>query len=149
MCNDVESFEIYDTNDLEGALISYYTERINYWVEYPERYVVLNFPFIAPNDVKLVDYAGLKNKFDLARSTKIIEILLKCNCVINIPDNDIIDITRVLYDNMFIRNVHNIVMAIRNGDKRLAEQLYNELKSLYTKLVNIMLYGLLNSNDNK
>ncbi|MFR6065498.1 MAG: hypothetical protein ACLUH5_05565 [Eubacterium sp.] len=40
MCNDVESFEIYDTNDLEGALISYYTERINYWVEHPERYVV-------------------------------------------------------------------------------------------------------------
>lgn len=149
MCNDVESFEIYDTNDLEGALISYYTERINYWVEYPERYVVLNFLFIAPNDIKLADYVGLKNKFDLARSSKIIEILLKCNCVINVPDNDIIDITRVLYDNLFIRNVHKIVMAIRNGDKRLAEQLYNELKSLYTKLVHIMLYGLLNSNDNK
>lgn len=149
LCNDVESFEIYDTNDLEGALISYYTERINYWVEHPERYVVLNYLFIAPNDIKLADYVGLKNKFDLARSSKIIEILLKCNCVINVPDNDIIDITRVLYDNLFIRNVHKIVMAIRNGDKRLAEQSHNELKILYTKLVHIMLYGLLNSNDNK
>ncbi|MFR6065499.1 MAG: hypothetical protein ACLUH5_05570 [Eubacterium sp.] len=85
----------------------------------------------------------------MARSSKIIEILLKCNCAINIPDKDILDITRVLYDNLFIRNVHKIVMAIRNGDKRLAEQSHNELKILYTKLVHIMLYGLLNSNDNK
>lgn len=149
LCNDVESFEIYDTSDLEGALISYYTERINYWVEHPERYIVLNFLFIAPNDVKLVDYAGLKNKFDLVRSTKIIEILSKCNCFTDLPDKDILDITRVLYDNMFIRNVHKIVMSIRNGDKRLSEQLYLELQTLYTKLVHIMLYGLLNSNDNK
>lgn len=149
LCNDVESFEIYDTNDLEGALISYYTERINYWVKHPERYVVLNFLFIAPNDVKLVDYVGLKNKFDLARSSKIIEILLKCNCITNIPDKDILDISRVLYDNMFIRSVHGMVMAIQKGDERLAQQLFTELKSLYTKLVHIMLYGLLENKDNK
>lgn len=149
LCNDVNNFEIYDSNDLENVLISYYTERINYWINNPERYIVLNFLFIAPNDVRLVDFADLKNKFDLARSSKIIEILLKCNCITNIPDKDILDISRVLYDNMFIRSVHGMVMAIRKGDKRLAEQLYNELKSLYTKLVHIMLYGLLNSNDNK
>lgn len=149
LCNDIDNFEIYDTNDLENALISYYTERINYWIENPERYVVLNFLFIAPNDVRLVDFADLKSKFDLVRSSKILEILLKCNCFTDIPDKDILDITRVLYDNMFIRNVHNIVMAVRKGDHRLSEKLYSDLKALYTKLVHIMLYGLLESNENK
>lgn len=149
LCNDVNNFEIYDSNDLENVLISYYTERINYWINNPERYIVLNFLFIAPNDVRLVDFAELKNKFDLARSSKIIEILLKCNCITNIPDKDILDISRVLYDNMFIRSVHGMVMAIQKGDERLAQQLFTELKSLYTKLVHIMLYGLLENKDNK
>lgn len=149
LCNDVKNFEILDTNDLENVLVSYYTERINYWIKYPDRYVVLNSLFIAPNDVSLADYTELKNKFDLTRSSKIIEILLKCNCITNIPDKDILDISRVLYDNMFIRSVHTMVMAIRKGDKRLAEQLFLELKSLYTKLVHIMLYGLLENSDNK
>lgn len=85
----------------------------------------------------------LRAQFNASLNAKTMKILHAANIKSDISDNELLDVMKVVYDNMFLNDMYKIVTALLKGDNAHAQKLSDDLLKLYTRLINVLLYGIL------
>lgn len=143
ICKDIDSFSVDAEKPLEENLKSYYSARINYWLEHPE-YSMVAYNLLSNNNFELTKpFHPLRAQFNASLNAKTMEILHAANIKSDISDNELLDVMKVVYDNMFLNDMYKIVTALLKGDNAHAQKLSDDLLKLYTRLINVLLYGIL------
>ena len=143
ICNDIEEFHIDRKKSLRENLQNYYAARINYWMEHTDYFIII-YMLLSSRDYEFKkQFKPLREKFSAALNSKTTEIIHAANVERNIPDNELMEVLQVVYDNMFLTNIHKIIMALRKGDTAHAQKLSADLLGLYSRLINVLLYGIL------
>ena len=88
-------------------------------------------------------FKPLRKKFDNALNSKTLEIIHAANIERNIPDNELLEVLKVVYDNMFLNDMYKIIVALNKGYTEHAKRLSEELLSLYKRLINVLLHGII------
>ncbi|HJB74594.1 MAG TPA: TetR/AcrR family transcriptional regulator [Candidatus Eubacterium faecale] len=147
MCQDINSFYTDRNKSLEDNLKGYYAARVKYWLSHPDHFVIIynlrsNLRSNSNYELK-TQFLPLKEKFSSALDNKTIEIIHTANVEKNIPDDELLEVLRVIYDNMFLIDMHKIIAAYTKGETAHAQKLSADLLGLYSRLINVLLYGIL------
>lgn len=147
MCQDINSFYTDRNKSLEDNLKGYYAARVKYWLSHPDHFVIIynlrsNLRSNSNYELK-TQFLPLKEKFSSALDNKTIEIIHTANVEKNIPDDELLEVLRVIYDNMFLIDMHKIITAYTKGETAHAQKLSADLLGLYSRLINVLLYGIL------
>lgn len=143
MCADIENFHVDRNSSLEENLKKYYAARISYWLNNPNHFMLL-FMLMSSHDYDFrSQFKPLNEKFGSALDSKTMEIIHAADVEINIPDNELLEVLQVIYNNMFLIDMHKIISAYMKGETAHAQKLGADLLGLYTRLVNVLLYGIL------
>ena len=147
MCQDINSFYTDRNKSLEDNLKGYYAARVKYWLSHPDHFVIIynlrsNLRSNSNYELK-TQFLPLKEKFSSALNNKTIEIIHTANVEKNIPDDELLEVLWVVYDNMFLIDMHKIITAYTKGETAHAQKLSADLLGLYSRLINVLLYGIL------
>lgn len=143
MCEGVENFKVDPQKPLEENLKGYYAARIDYWIEHID-YFTLAYTLLASHDYEFrKQFKPLRDKFDASLNAKAMEILHAANVKKNISDNELLEVLKAVYDNMFLNDMYKMIAALIKGDNAQAQKLSDDLVRLYTRLINVLLHGIL------
>ena len=143
LCRDVESFYVDPDSSLSDNLSHYYSARINYWFLHSD-YFMIAYMLLASHNYELRQkFKPLRKKFDNALNSKTLEIIHAANIERNIPDNELLEVLKVVYDNMFLNDMYKIIVALNKGYTEHAKRLSEILLSLYKRLINVLLHGII------
>ncbi len=143
MCRNIENFHINREKSLRETLKSYYAARVSYWINHTDYFVIIHM-LLSSHDYEFKkQFKPLKEKFSAALNSKTMEIIHAANVERNIPDNELLEVLQVVYDNMFLSDMHKIISAYRKGDTAHAQKLGADLLGQYSRLLNVLLYGIL------
>ncbi|HIW85260.1 MAG TPA: TetR/AcrR family transcriptional regulator [Candidatus Eubacterium faecipullorum] len=143
MCEDIDRFPVSKSASLEENLKNYYAARIDYWLKHTD-YFMLAYMLLSGNDYDFRrQFSPLRAKFDASLNSKTLEIIYSANVVKSISDNEMLEVMKLIYDNMFLTNMHKIITATLKGDTAHAQKLSDDLLDLYTRLIHVLLYGML------
>lgn len=143
ICSDIENFTVFPDKPIEDNLKAYYAARINYWIEHTDYYTITYMLLSSHNYEFKKQFIPLRKKFDACLNNKTLEIIHAANAEKNIPDSELLEVMKLIYDNMFLNHIHKIITAIKNGDNALAKKLGDDLLGFYTRLINVLLHGIL------
>lgn len=143
ICADIEDFDVSPEKPLEDNLKNYYAARIRYWIAHTD-YFMITYLLLSSHDYEFKkQFVPLRARFDAALNNKTMEIIHTANVKKNIPDSELLEVMKVVYDNMFLNNMYKIVSALSKGDNAIAQKLSDDLLGLYTRLINVLLHGIL------
>lgn len=148
VCADIEAVAVSPQRPLEENLRNYYASRISYWVAHTDYFVLISLILNSRDYEFKKRFRPLRAEFDAALSGKTLEILHAANVKKNISDSELLEVMKLVYDNMFLTDMAKIVDALHAGDTAHAQKLCNDLLGLYTRLINVMLYGILSDKPN-
>lgn len=143
ICADIENFVVLSQNPLEDNLKNYYAARIRYWIEHTD-YFMLIYLLLSSHDYEFKKpFSPLRSKFNSSLNNKTLEIIHAAKVEKNIPDSELLEVMNIIYDNMFLNYIYKIISALKKGDNALAGKLSDDLLGLYTRLIHVLLYGIL------
>lgn len=143
MCRDIAGFNVSPELSLSDNLIAYYSARINYWLCHTD-YFMIAYMLLSSHDYEIRNkFRPLKDKFDRALNNKTLEIIHIAKCERNIPDSELLEVMKVVYDNMFLNDMYKIVEALLKGDATRAGKLKDDLLGLYNRLIHVLLCGII------
>lgn len=143
LCRDIENFYVNPNALLSENLSQYYAARINYWFDHSD-YFMIAYLLLASHDYEFrKKFKHLRQKFDIALNNKTLEIIHMANVERNIPDNELLEVMKVVYDNMFLNDMYKIIITLNKGDTAHAKILSDDLLGRYNKLINVLLHGII------
>ena len=143
MRKGVENYIVDTSKPLAENLKSYYAARIDYWLGHTD-YFMLAYTLLESKDYEFrKQFKPLRDEFDECLKENMMEILKAANVKKNISDSELLEVLKVVYDNMFLNDMYKMVASLLKGDIELAKKLNDDLVKLYTKLINVLLYGIL------
>ena len=143
ICKEIEGFEVDSNKSLEENLKNYYSERINYWIDHPEYSTVVYYLFSNLDYELKKSLLPLRTKLNASLNTKIMEIMHTSNVKKNLSDSELLDVMKIVYYSLFMNDMHKITTAQLNGDNAHAQKMSEDLLNLYSRLINVLLYGIL------
>lgn len=148
LTDDINSFEVNKNCDIEKNLHLFYEERIEYWCLHPDDYTMTRNAinnYYACNDTS-IEIA--RQIYEEANNNKLLEILNECKIKFSVSTENLLYIIQVIYENMFLNSMDKIVYAVKEKNFALAKKQSEELLTLYDGLINILIFGIINKNDN-
>ena len=143
VCADIEAVAVSPERPLEENLRDYYASRISYWVAHTDYFVLITLLLNSRDYEFKKRFIPLRNEFDASLAAKTLEILHAANVKKNISDSELLEVMKLVYDNMFLTDMAKIVDALHAGDTAHAQKLSDDLLDLYTRLIHVLLYGML------
>lgn len=146
ICKEIESFEVDADKSLEENLKHYYSERINYWIDHPEYSMIVYYLFSNIDYEFRKAFHPLRAQFNASLNTKTMEILHTANIKMNLSDSELLEVMKVVYDSLFLNDMHKIVTTQLKGNYAHANKMSEDLLDLYGRLINVLLHGIISEN---
>lgn len=140
---DISEFTVLPQLGIEENFHRYYERRIDYWKDHVDEFALFYYAvlkFNMENDHRLSERLFIHKEI---RTRKWKEIFFKSSGSLNITDDDLHEILKTLYDNLFIHHMKKYVNALKSNDGETAQFYKNNLLELNDKVIHVMLHGLL------
>ena len=143
LAESINAFQPASTDSIFNNLHNYYKQRIEYWMENPNNFIVLQLALETLSEEDSVPINECRFEYYTAVKEKTLQIVQSEAHKINISQEDLYMVMQTVYENMFMFNVSKIVKAIKQNDILLAKKRQEALLSRYDNLIRVMLYGIL------
>lgn len=140
---DISEFTVLPQLGIEENFHRYYERRIDYWKDHVDEFALFYYAvlkFNMENDHRLSERLFIHKEI---RTRKWKEIFSKSSGSLNITDDDLHEILKTLYDNLFIHHMKKYVNALKSNDGETAQFYKNNLLELNDKVIHVILHGLL------
>jgi len=143
LADDIDSFEVNNHNSLAENLHDYYEARIDYWLLNPQYYTITHQALNSPQLYNVEKLRSSKKIFNDAADRKLLEILHQYDLNYSVSERKLLDILRMVYENMFLTYMDKIMNAVKMDDTERAINKHEQLIFLYDNLIDLLLYGII------
>lgn len=143
LTESINSFQPALTDSIFNNLHNYYSQRIEYWMENPNNFIVLQLALETLSEEDSEPINECRFEYYTAVKEKTLQIVQSETHKINISQEDLYLVMQTVYENMFMFNMNKIVKAVKQNDILLAKKRQEALLSRYDNLIRVMLYGIL------
>lgn len=140
---DINAFVVNPDCSIEENFRRYYERRINYWAEHISEFILFYDAILKFNMQEDERLSQRRLIHKVTRKEKWKKIFLCSSQHLNISDDDLHEILKTLYDNLFIQYMNKFVLAVKCGDEITAQYYKDYLLKLNDKVIQVILYGVI------
>ena len=144
LCKDIESYNVSSAKTIEENFKDYYSQRTKFWISHSDYFMIL-YDIVTNHDYEYKkQFVPLLEQYRSTLQYKTMEMIHTVNFEKKISDSELFDVIKSVFESMFIKDLYKIIITQRNGYETYAKKLSDDLLDFYSRLINVLLYGIFN-----